>query len=104
MPIRRVCPFALWFADSLGHAAIEIDQEPSRDKRSFDPDQLWVADITQVRTWSGWLYSAVVFDAWSQRIVGWAMAPRTPPELVGEALRMAITCRLPEGPVIHHSD
>ena len=68
------------------------------------PDELWVADITQVRTRAGWLYLAVVLDVWSRRIVGWAMAPRMPAELVGDALRMAISTRQPKGPVIHHSD
>ena len=75
-----------------------------RDFSAEGPDQLWVADITQVRTWAGWLYLAVVLDAWSRRIVGWAMAPRMPADLVGEALTMAISSRQPEGPVIHHSD
>ena len=75
-----------------------------RDFSAGGPDQLWVADITQVRTWAGWLYLAVVLDVWSRRIVGWAMAPRMPAELVGDALTMAITCRRPKGPVIHHSD
>ena len=50
------------------------------------PDQLWVADITQVRTWAGWLYLAVVLDAWSRRIVGWAMAPHMRAELVERGL------------------
>lgn len=63
-----------------------------------------MADITQVHTWAGWLYLAVVLDAWSRRIVGWAMAPRMPADLVGDALTMAIYSRQPEGPVIHHSD
>ena len=76
----------------------------NRDFSAAGPDQLWVADITYVRTWAGWLYLAVVLDAWSRRIVGWAMAPRMPAELVGDALTMAITCRQPKGPVIHHSD
>ena len=76
----------------------------NRDFSARGPDQLWVADITQVRTWSGWLYLAVVLDAWSRRIVGWAMAPRMPAELVGNALSMAISSRQPIGPVIHHSD
>ena len=76
----------------------------NRDFTAKGPDQLWLADITQVRTWAGWLYLAVVLDAWSRRIVGWAMAPRMPAELVGDALTMAITRRQPEGPVIHHSD
>ena len=76
----------------------------NRDFSAEAPDQLWVADITYLRTWAGWLYLAVVLDAWSRRIVGWAMAPRMPAELVGDALTMAITCRQPKGPVIHHSD
>ena len=76
----------------------------NRDFSAEGPDELWVADITYVRTWAGWLYLAVVLDVWSRRIVGWAMAPRMPAELVGDALRMAITCRQPKGPVIHHSD
>jgi putative transposase len=45
------------------------------------PDQLWVADITYVPTWAGFLYLAVVVDAWSRRVIGWAMethlAPRS---------------------------
>ena len=75
-----------------------------RDFSAEGPDQLWVADITHVRTRAGWLYLAVVLDAWSRRIVGWAMAPRMPADLVGDALTMAIVRRQPEGPVIHHSD
>ena len=75
-----------------------------RDFSAAGPDRLWVADITQVPTWAGWLYLAVVLDVWSRRIVGWAMAPRMPTELVGGALAMAINRRQPKGPVIHHSD
>ena len=76
----------------------------NRDFSAEGPDQLWVADITHVRTGAGWLYLAVVLDVWSRRIVGWAMEPRMPAELVGDALTMAISCRQPKGPVIHHSD
>ena len=80
---------------------------PDLVNRNFSaegPDELWVADITQVRAGAGWLYLAVVLDVWSRRIVGWAMAPRMPAELVGDALTMAIVCRQPEGSVVHHSD
>jgi len=66
-------------------------------------DQLWVADITYIPTWSGFLYLAVVLDAWSRRVVGWAMATHLRTELVLEALNMALTQRRPSG-VIHHSD
>ena len=76
----------------------------NRDFSAEGPDQLWVADITHVRTRAGWLYLAVVLDAWSRRIVGWAMARRMPADLVGDALTMAIVRRQPDGPVIHHSD
>jgi putative transposase len=58
----------------------------NRDFAAERPDQLWVADITHVRTWAGWLYLAVVLDAWSWRIVGWAMAPRMLADLIGDAL------------------
>ena len=68
------------------------------------PDQLWVADITYVPTWAGWLYVAVVLDAWSRRIVGWAMAPQMQTRLVVDALGMAVSRRQPKGEVVHHSD
>ena len=67
------------------------------------PDRLWVADITYVPTWSGFLYLAVVLDVWSRRIVGWAMATHLLAELVLDALNMALDQRRP-GEVIHHSD
>ena len=73
----------------------------NRDLSAEGPDEFWIADITQVRAGAGWLYLAVVLDAWSRRIVGWAMASRMPAELVGDALKMAISTRQPKGPVIH---
>ena len=76
----------------------------NRDFSADGPDRLWVADITYVPTWAGWLYLAVVLDAWSRRIVGWAMAPRMPAALVGDALAMAVARRQPKGGVVHHSD
>ena len=74
-----------------------------RDFAASGPDTLWVADITYVPTWSGFLYLAVVLDAWSRRVVGWAMAGHLRTELVVQALDMALEQRRPEG-VIHHSD
>jgi len=74
-----------------------------RDFSSEGPDRLWVADITYIPTQSGFLYLAVVLDAWSRRIVGWAMATHLRTELVLNALNMAIGQRRPET-VIHHSD
>jgi putative transposase len=67
------------------------------------PDQLWVADITYISTWSGMLYLAVVVDVWSRRVVGWAMATHLRSELVVAALNMALIQRRPHA-VIHHSD
>ena len=84
------------------------DAQPVPDlvKRDFAvgaPDRLWVADITYVSTWSGFLYLAIVLDAFSRRVVGWSMATHLRTELVLEALNMAIWRRRPQN-VIHHSD
>jgi len=74
-----------------------------RDFTADHPDQLWVADITYIRTWAGFLYLAVVMDAYSRRIIGWSMANHLKAELVIDALQMAVQQRRPEG-VVHHSD
>lgn len=79
---------------------------PDLVQRNFTascPNELWVADITYIPTWTGFLYLAVVVDAWSRRVVGWAMATHLRTELVLEALQMAIQQRRPQD-VIHHSD
>ena len=79
---------------------------PDLVQRNFTatgPNRLWVADITYIATWAGWLYLAVVVDAWSRRVVGWAMSTHLQTALVMDALHMAIQQRHPEG-VIHHSD
>jgi putative transposase len=79
---------------------------PDLVKRNFaaqGPNQLWVADITYVPTWAGFLYVAVVLDAWSRRIVGWAFSLNLQVELVLKALEMAVRQRQPKE-VIHHSD
>jgi putative transposase len=68
------------------------------------PNRLWVADITYLPTWQGFLYLAVVLDAFSRRVVGWAMAPHMRAELVLDALEMALWTRCPEPGLIHHSD
>jgi putative transposase len=81
---------------------------PAKDlvNRNFSvsaPDHLWVADITYLPTWSATLYLAIVLDAYSRRIVGWAMEEHLRTELVLQALEMAYAQRCPQG-VIHHSD
>jgi putative transposase len=76
-------------------------------KRNFSPegkDRLWVADITYLPSWSGWLYLAFVLDAYSRRVVGWSMANRLRSELVVDALNMALWRRGPSPGVVHHSD
>jgi len=68
------------------------------------PDQLWVTDITYVRTWEGWLYVAAIVDVFSRKIVGWAMAEHMRVELPLAALAMAVARRRPPRGLIHHSD
>ncbi len=75
-----------------------------RQFRPAAPDRLWVADITYVATWEGWLYLAVVVDASSRRVVGWAMAEHLRTELVLAALEMALQRRRPRAGLVHHSD
>jgi putative transposase len=74
-----------------------------RDFTATAPNQLWVADITYVPTWAGFLFLSVVLDVFSRRIVGWAMATHLKTDLVLDALNMALSQRRPQG-VIHHSD
>jgi len=74
-----------------------------RDFTADGLDQLWVADITYIPTSAGFVFLAVVLDAWSRRIVGWAMATHLRTELVLEALNRATWQRRPKE-VIHHSD
>lgn len=67
------------------------------------PNQLWVADITYVPTWAGFLFLSVVIDVWSRKVVGWAMAADMKTELIIKALDMAVAQRQPRN-VVHHSD
>ena len=85
-----------------------IDQRPAPDlvNRRFvaeRPDQLWVADMTYVPTWAGFIYLSVVLDAWSRRVVGWAIGERMTADLMLVTLNMALKQRRPDA-VIHHSD
>lgn len=67
------------------------------------PNKLWVADMTYVPTWAGFIFLAIVLDVWSRRVVGWAIGEQMTTELVLAALNMAITQRRAND-VIHHSD
>lgn len=74
-----------------------------RNFRIHELDRLWVADITYIPTWAAFLYLAIVLDACSRKIVGWAMETHLRTDLVLAAINMALAQRRPEG-VIHHSD
>jgi putative transposase len=80
------------------------DDLVERQFRPSAPNVLWVADITYLRTWEGWLYLAAVQDTYSRMIVGWAMAEHMRAELVVDALKMGLHRRRPDEGLIHHSD
>lgn len=93
-----------------GHTTIRVpgvrvaDDLVERDFNPTEPNKLWVADITHVRTWEGWLYLAAVIDCYSRRCVGWSMSERLKAELVVDALEMAVSRRRPDPGLVHHSD
>lgn len=68
------------------------------------PDQVWVVDITYIQTGEGWIYLAVILDACSRKVVGWAMAASLETTLVTEALNRAQKERRPAPGLLHHSD
>jgi putative transposase len=68
------------------------------------PDQIWVVDITYIATAEGWIFLAVILDACSRKVVGWAMATSLETSLVTEALEQARQRRLPSPGLLHHSD
>ena len=79
---------------------------PDLVKRQFvatNINQLWVADMTYIPTWQGFLYLAAVTDVFSRKVVGWAFGARQAADLVVSTLNMALFTRKPES-VIHHSD
>ena len=103
--LRGICP-KRWRTTTVLDGA---DTYPADAvKREWDTgalNQVWVGDITYLRTWEGWLYLATVIDAHSRRVIGWAIDEHMRADLVEDALTMAITLRdgLPEQ-VIFHSD
>jgi len=86
------------------HALPVFDNVLNRQFTPAAANQAWVADITYIRTRSGWLYLAAVLDLYSRKVVGWAMAPNMPAELVCSALQMALCQRQPAPGLIVHSD
>ncbi len=80
---------------------------PNRVKRAFTVvkhNQVWVTDITYIRTWQGWLYLAVVIELFARNVVGWSMKTTLSRELALDALIMAVWRRKPTKEVIVHSD
>lgn len=75
----------------------------NRKFRASAADQLWVADVTYIPTWAGFLYLAMVLDVFSRKIVGWTIESHLRTELVLQAMNAAIEQRKPEL-VVHHSD
>lgn len=87
-------------ADDGLHAADLVQ----REWHPFAPNQLWVADITQINTWEGPLYLAAVMDVYSRRIVGWSMEPHMRADIVVSAFEMALAQRKPGEGLVHHTD
>ena len=88
-------------------SASETPAAPDLVKRNFSaqrPNELWVADITYIPTWEGWLFLAAVIDVCTKRCCGWSMRNDLSADLVVDALGMAVTLRKPKPGTIHHSD
>lgn len=87
--------------------AAEAPAAPDLVRRNFTadgPGQLWVADITYIPTWEGWLFLAGVKDVFTKQIVGWSMRDDLKADIVIDALGMAATRRKPGPGLVHHSD
>jgi len=85
----------------------EMPAAPDLVRRNFTatrPDELWVADITYIPTWEGWLFLAAVVDVCTKRCCGWSMRNDLSADLVVDALGMAVTLRRPGPGTVHHSD
>jgi transposase InsO family protein len=74
------------------------------DFTASTPNQIWVGDLTQIRTREGWLFLAILLDLYSRKIVGHATAPRPEQELALQALAMAVAARKPQPGLVHHTD
>ncbi len=94
-----------WRATTIRVPGVRVAEDLlDRNFAAGAPNRCWVADITYLRTWEGWLYLVAVQDLYSRRIVGWAMADHLRAELVTDALQMALAHRQPERGLIWHSD
>lgn len=87
-----------------GHALPVAENLLMRQFEVAEPNLVWAADMTFIKTTEGWLYLAVVLDLYSRKIVGWSMGSRMTAELPLAALRMAFQQRRPAPGLMHHSD
>jgi putative transposase len=97
---RRFVPRTTQSDHDLPIAPNWLAKVPTPDR----PDQLWVVDITYIATGQGWIYLAVILDACSRKVVGWAMGTSLETSLVTEALSRAQRERRPAPGLLHHSD
>ena len=75
-----------------------------RDFRATQPNQLWVADLTYVASWAGFVYVAFVIDVFSRMIVGWRVSSTLRSDLALDALEQALRARTVNDVLVHHSD
>lgn len=87
-----------------GTVAVVAENRLNQDFNVRSPNQVWVSDITYIRTYEGWLFLAVVIDLFSRQVVGWSMQPTMHADLVLKALLMAVWRRKPKDEVVVHSD
>jgi len=87
-----------------GKIAVLADNHLNQDFDVQEPNQVWVTDITYIRTLEGWLFLAVVIDLFSRQVVGWSMQPKMHVDLALNALLMAVWRRKPKNQVLIHSD
>lgn len=87
-----------------GKSAILAENLLNQEFDVQDPNQVWVTDITYIRTYEGWLFLAVVIDLFSRQVIGWSMQPKMHVDLVLDALVMAVWRRKPKNEVLVHSD
>jgi putative transposase len=98
-------PTKKWRGTTLRVPGVRVaDDLVDRKFAAGAPNRVWVADITYLRSWEGWLYLVAVQDLYSRRIVGWSMQDHMRSELVTDALEMALAHRRPDPGLVWHSD
>jgi putative transposase len=95
---------AFWLPTTNSAHSWPVFANVAADMETTGPNQLWVADITYIRLELEYVFLAVVLDAWSRKVVGWALGRTLEAELALSALRMAIAQRRPGPGLVHHSD